>query len=1209
MTKTYKSAEKSRSMGITEDYLVDNPIQVKFMSNPKFCSTLKKYFEKTFAVLIVIKQPDDDEEENTYTIQISGEFAERVQSCRNELDNMFRSIQKEIVCANDKIQSFLAYHRCAVDIIQNILNHKKEFVVIELKNIKTCVIHYFKYKMPFYMHNINETIKNNALEVTLILPFHSEQTIKCSEDFQQKIQENNLAEDMISIRLIDMLDDHVPKFIKQKRRQQLRIFGYHKTVREFEQQYKEWFNRYQLNTFSLQLNPMQMDYLTHVCSASVREIERRYHSDGVSLQIKSNEFIAPLYVTEEVVTQINDLFSNMKTVKFQTAEIFQAIAEREIERLQCIAHRNQCHIHQHEFATDNSRAYIVPKAIDSNTIEKASSKFLLAQSNLFGLSTDVIRKVQLSKGSISVCIGDIAKEKADVIVVPSTSNGLCERIIEQAGLNVNTLTYQPNQQKSNIKFIEAQSKQLLCKSILFSNWTPPITSDDNTFRRSAQGFIAKSIQYAITQLNAESVAFALPDLYDKEDTITNAIVEETKRQLERSSTVDVSFVFFYDQKELFDMFATEMEKLHSFLEFSFPTITMQITLLSSSRKSLKKCQNKIESYLKRLMTKSKLEFKNDDRAFKQWNQHLINAYYFYCKERCVLSIILDNSNRQVIELCGPPERIQEVRDKYRLLDTLQKQKLQIQTTLRLNSSTPRAAMNITCYNIMLVHNPNDQARCQRLADRLIDDGFSALMIDTATTMIPIDKCDCIIICLSHRSQENEEAIANAVNGADAKVILTNIQYFNTSVSGWLHEYMIGKLCYYLYGSDSYFNLEYDKLMLEVLKITKPGYISLLQSTVNTSDELQQVRQQTEQQRKHLYNKRVKKLMKLGKIDGDDMKKCIEKVKDILKEPETDRDEMEDESMVDEENETNQEIPHVESSLLLFHRWLNKAPNVSKQNIPPFTLTGDINDAIFPLPEDMNKNKEEFMQRYFTKYRPFGMIGSLTFSMSGHPRTTSSPYGNIPVKQLYLADRTFGIPSTEISQENEQLTSERIFGIPSTEISQENEQLISERRNFFSAHAVGRNVWENFPLSRSIAMSEKGRISNRCKFFPPKAFGRNVWANYPLLSPSVMSEQKIEKRKQLDGDLSIMQEFRDMKTQEYVNKYPEKEKQILDIFQKDAPIPVPTNSIPILDLELVWNWLELELELVGIGLELKLKLIGIDWNWNWSALAEITLELV
>ena len=33
------------------------------------------------------------------------------------------------------------------------------------------------------------------------------------------------------------------------------------------------------------------------------------------------------------------------------------------------------------------------------------------------------------------------------------------------------------------------------------------------------------------------------------------------------------------------------------------------------------------------------------------------------------------------------------------------------------------------------------------------------------------------------------------------------------------------------------------------------------------------------------------------------------------------------------------------------RWLNRAPNVIRKNIPPFTPTGDINDAIFIIHQD------------------------------------------------------------------------------------------------------------------------------------------------------------------------------------------------------------------------------------------------------------------
>ncbi|CAF4590513.1 unnamed protein product [Rotaria sp. Silwood2] len=101
----------------------------------------------------------------------------------------------------------------------------------------------------------------------------------------------------------------------------------------------------------------------------------------------------------------------MGTAKFQTIELFQAIAEREVERLKNIARRNQCHINKYELETDNSKLYIVPKATSSNSDDRTSSKVLREQSDLFCFSTDVIRKFTLNNGSISVSIGDITKKK------------------------------------------------------------------------------------------------------------------------------------------------------------------------------------------------------------------------------------------------------------------------------------------------------------------------------------------------------------------------------------------------------------------------------------------------------------------------------------------------------------------------------------------------------------------------------------------------------------------------------------------------------------------------------------------------------------------------------------------------------------------------------------------------------------------------------
>lgn len=53
--------------------------------------------------------------------------------------------------------------------------------------------------------------------------------------------------------------------------------------------------------------------------------------------------------------------------------------------------------------------------------------------------------------------------------------------------------------------------------------------------------------------------------------------------------------------------------------------------------------------------------------------------------------------------------------------------------------------------------------------------------------------------------------------------------------------------------------------------------------MNRSSELIAIREHMEQQRKQLYNKKVKKLIKLGKISADDLKDCVETLKALISE--------------------------------------------------------------------------------------------------------------------------------------------------------------------------------------------------------------------------------------------------------------------------------------------------------------------------------------
>ncbi len=120
-------------------------------------------------------------------------------------------------------------------------------------------------------------------------------------------------------------------------------------------------------------------------------------------------------------------------------------------------------------------------------------------------------------------------------------------------------------------FIHTKSDRLPCKSILFTNWTPPVTNDDSELQRSVQIFILKSIQYATTRLEAVSVAFAVPDFCDKEETVVKAMLKEAKHQIEKSTTLDLSFILLANQQTLLELFSTKIEKMQGFLQLSCPT--------------------------------------------------------------------------------------------------------------------------------------------------------------------------------------------------------------------------------------------------------------------------------------------------------------------------------------------------------------------------------------------------------------------------------------------------------------------------------------------------------------------------------------------------------------------------------------------------------------------------------------------------------------
>ncbi|CAF0861647.1 unnamed protein product [Rotaria sordida] len=89
------------------------------------------------------------------------------------------------------------------------------------------------------------------------------------------------------------------------------------------------------------------------------------------------------------------------------------------------------------------------------------------------------------------------------------------------------------------------------------------------------------------------------------------------------------------------------------------------------------------------------------------------------------------------------------------------------------------------------------------------------------------------------------------------------------------------------------------------------------------------------------------------------------------------------------------------------RWLRKPTNITKQNLPPFSPSGDINDAVFPIPEYVLKYFESHVES-FSQMQSSSMKLRYTFEHDIFKRPIEKPFkrtffGPPPVDK----ERTYG----------------------------------------------------------------------------------------------------------------------------------------------------------------------------------------------------------
>ncbi len=136
-----------------------------------------------------------------------------------------------------------------------------------------------------------------------------------------------------------------------------------------------------------------------------------------------------------------------------------------------------------------------------------------------------------------------------------------------------------------------------------------------------------------------------------------------------------------------------------------------------------------------------------------------------------------------------------------------------------------------------------------------------------------------------------------------------------------------------------------------MRQSKSGYVSTLQQ----EDDKSQI-MLTIEERRSKYDATIRRLTKIGRINEKGMKILIEQLQNVINDAEIEK---EEENRRFSEQYQRKKADHWKyfNSACCAKLWLRKSTNITKQNLPPFSASGDINDAPFPIPEDILDNRD------------------------------------------------------------------------------------------------------------------------------------------------------------------------------------------------------------------------------------------------------------
>ncbi|CAF2477111.1 unnamed protein product [Rotaria sp. Silwood2] len=790
-------------------------------------------------------------------------------------------------------------------------------------------------------------------------------------------------------------------------------------------------------------------YLLDNCVHQLKNIELEYKDDNVKIQIRENLFHAPQYLASKIKQLINALVFQTATIIFQCIANAGKMITNEHLEIEQIARKYNCQIDRIGVQTKNEIVKL-PKARTTSTI-KSTSTFIIQESNRFIDALPMLKRLSTSTGGIEILkTKDLTTPLVDITIISTVKDAVKEQI-------------EPN--CSNFYFETDAGRK-----VLFIPWAPPSIKLDNdqtetileeSIKEYISIFVTQIATLCTTDIKRIAISTTEWENYSNRKQLVEKFIHALKFQLETDEFFNrdwiILFLFNENQSDMYDLFMQTILSLqvetNDYEQFYWPissmhSVSITIDLKTSRNYNIAKCQNAINDYVrKRILTTATLVDAFDSEI---WNQHMINVYYKYCIEKFVfpkISSISEQNARQQqrLDLIGPASFVNEMKQRHDLMSEIIKQKtvVSMRTDEKIEIATFHQYPQLTlddvskAYNILILSCLEDEILSNRLAARLIDEGYLVHVNHSdqlsSTVESQFEKTDLVLVYFSRNYLQNEDCLAQIKQAKISEKKIISILSTRKPIeqdNNWLDSVTTTDLYYELFKEESHFkldedfDLEYDKLLVELLHYTKPGIVGRTYPMVPTDSNKEkqpeevpyqqdlQPKMTVEQrrQREEIYEKDIEKIRDRDKISTDEVEKLMECLTLVIEDCKTynllgiddvqEVGEQSNETTKREENKIvigtevinadeeahqhgfGQEGIHtsehqtrkyssnsyqrrkeiyareqaartqrnLNNLCLCIKRWMHKASNGSiiRGNIRPFTVTGDFNDAPYPI---------------------------------------------------------------------------------------------------------------------------------------------------------------------------------------------------------------------------------------------------------------------